>query len=143
MWVSVGVGMSVAQSLDLVLWCMSYLTAAVDVGSGQGGIRRLGVSAAAASTSSRPFDLVIMDIQMRQVNGDEVCRQLVASGFGIPVIAMTGLSCGAVASGGLDGRGRGGRADGVQTTVSPLLHVSFSVHVLRFGRVVFPVLSAC
>ena len=96
MWVSVGVGMSVAQSLDLVLWCMSYLTAAVDVGSGQGGIRRLGVSAAAASTSSRPFDLVIMDIQMRQVNGDEVCRQLVASGFGIPVIAMTGLSCGAV-----------------------------------------------
>ena len=52
-------------------------------------MRRLGTSATTSSTP-KSFDLIIMDIQMRQVNGDEVCRQLVAAGFGIPIIAMTG-----------------------------------------------------
>ncbi len=32
----------------------------------------------------------MIDIQMRHVNGDDVCRQLAAKGFSVPIIAMTG-----------------------------------------------------
>lgn len=48
------------------------------------------VAAARASRAeSRPFDLVLMDVQMPELDGREATRQLRAEGFGVPIVALT------------------------------------------------------
>ena len=39
---------------------------------------------------TKRFDALLLDIQMRDINGDEVCRSLTQAGFDVPIIAMTG-----------------------------------------------------
>ena len=45
---------------------------------------------AAVEDLPRPFDAILIDIQMRHVNGDDVCKKLIGDGFSIPIVAMTG-----------------------------------------------------
>ena len=41
------------------------------------------------------FDVVLLDIQMRRLNGDVVCRSLRAHGYDtLPIIAVTGVTAG-------------------------------------------------
>ena len=46
---------------------------------------------AEAAALARPHHVLLLDIQMRQVNGDAVCRSLRAAGATrVPIIALTG-----------------------------------------------------
>ena len=44
-----------------------------------------------AEHAGRPFDVILMDISMVRMNGDEVCKQMRGAGFNIPMVAMTGV----------------------------------------------------
>ncbi len=44
-----------------------------------------------AERAGRPFDVILMDISMVRMNGDEVCKQMRGAGFNIPMVAMTGV----------------------------------------------------
>ena len=49
----------------------------------------------ARSTSQREslkFDAIVLDISMKRMNGDEVCRRLRAHGIVLPIIAATGVT---------------------------------------------------
>ena len=39
-----------------------------------------------------PFDVLLLDIQMRRMNGDEVCRRLRTLGLSLAIVATTGTS---------------------------------------------------
>ena len=45
---------------------------------------------AAQGSPERTFDVALVDIQMKRMNGDELCRRLRAAGITIPLIAATG-----------------------------------------------------
>ena len=49
-------------------------------------------SESTATTPPSHFDVVLLDIQMKRMNGDEVCRRLRALGLSLPIIATTGTS---------------------------------------------------
>lgn len=42
-----------------------------------------------ANKSSNPFDLIVLDIQMPFINGNDAAREIRASGFKGPIIAFT------------------------------------------------------
>ena len=42
------------------------------------------------TTTTPTFDVILLDIQMRRMNGDEVCRRLRALGLDIAIVATTG-----------------------------------------------------
>jgi CheY-like chemotaxis protein len=55
---------------------------------GQLGLER----ALAARESGEPFDVILMDISMPVLDGCEATRRLRASGYELPIVALTALS---------------------------------------------------
>ena len=55
--------------------------------------------------AGRPFDLVLIDLQLGGTNGRDVCRQLRAAGVAIPIVCMSADAIGAelVRAAGFDG----------------------------------------
>ena len=47
------------------------------------------------SRSSRPYDVVLLDISMVRKHGDELCQELRQNGCSVPIVAMTGTCNGA------------------------------------------------
>ncbi len=47
-------------------------------------------SAVRGDTPVRPVDILLTDIQMKRMNGDEVCMLLRRAGLAIPILAMSG-----------------------------------------------------
>ncbi len=68
---------------------------APDVGSVFGNCQVFVESTSSAFKTK--FDVILTDIQMRQMNGDELCTELAHRGVRIPIVAMTGaVRCGVV-----------------------------------------------
>ncbi len=47
-------------------------------------------SADYTAREARPFDVLLLDIQMRRMNGDVLCQRLRAAGLTVPIVAATG-----------------------------------------------------
>ena len=79
------------------------------------------------------FDLLVLDVQLPDGNGVELCRQLKAEGFGVPILFLT-ARCG------LEQKLAGFSAGGVDYVVKPFapaeLHARIRAVACRYGTIV-------
>ena len=76
------------QILELLKDCLTGFKHRVEVASGgRYGIERFCI----AALKSDPYDVVVTDMNMPDVNGYDVARAIKAEGPGIPVILLTGM----------------------------------------------------